>query len=83
MSPSPMMRDTRTPEQKRIAALEKLCQQQHEALEQLEWASFEENEEAICPECGSWKSLNKHAADCVLAKQIAAYAALFPKTGGA
>ena len=32
MNPSPMMRDTRTPEQKRIAALEKLCRQQHEAL---------------------------------------------------
>ena len=36
VSPSPMMRDTRTPEQKRIAALEKLL---HDAIDVLRHAN--------------------------------------------
>jgi len=56
-----MMRDTRTPEQKRIAAVEKLCRQQHEALKIA-------NGSQPCP---------------LYAEALAAYAALFPKTGGA
>ena len=68
MNPSPMMRDTRTPEQKRIAALEKLCRQQHEALEALTHG-------------GSGVGRAKEWEDAETA--ITAYAALFPKTGGA
>ncbi len=65
-----------------IAALEKLCLQQHEALEKSLWrprAQFPSN--PYCALCGvgrNWAIDHGHEKDCL----IAVYAALFPKTGG-
>lgn len=87
MSPSPMMPDTRTPEQKRIAAVEKLCQQQHEALEAVfgffDSGEFVRNTSHDSEEGWHLKmiSIFKSLSDGQAA--LAAYAALFPKTGGA
>ena len=49
-----------------LAAVEKLCQQQHEAL-----LAYRQRDDCHCPTC--------RQADAALT----AYAALFPKTGGA
>ena len=70
VSPSPMMRDTRTPEQKRLAALETLCQQQHEAVKRWRVHSI-------------WIPAIGYTMAQEAEKIIAAYDALFPKAGGA
>ncbi len=67
------------------AAVEKLCRQQHDTLE---ITQFRFNHRR-CSLCGGWnmspngETDGVHTKDCVIAKALAAYAALFPKTGGA
>ena len=71
--------------QERIAAIETLCRQQHEALEA---AQFGLNHRR-CSLCGGWNMSPNggtdgvHTKDCVIAKALTAYTTLFPQTGGA
>ena len=73
----------------RIAALEKLCQQQHEALDRMDTEMIYIHE--IAADDRSYSPEKKHlfASDegraCLAQSKeaLTAYAALFPKTGGA